>query len=266
MNKSLINEDKYKKLLDSLKKEIEKESFENDLKKVQDIDLNHYAKILNKSEFLSIIEYYKKENIIENEFDNILVLLPGNPEIVFRLCIEAVRYNVNLMIGIEDFCLAQNNFIIELFEKIINDANLKNRIELKNLLKDSEIVELSDRVDKTIIIGNSNLYNRLESKIENLKLNPYGIFEIYSDSEEFQELEEKVFEYFIQNEFESESYNDLNINQATKLINKNGYHFCCVLFSNDKENQKVFKENIDSEYVIINKNPFKKIKFKFEII
>lgn len=49
---------------------------------------------------------------------------------------------------------------------------------------------------------------------------------------------------------------------AVRIINKNGYKFSTVLFSKDEEKQKYFKDNIESQYVIINKNPFKEIKFK----
>ncbi len=266
MNRKIIDEEKYQKVLNVLENEIDNENFEKDLKQVQHIDLNHYTKILNKTEMLKIINEYKTQKIIENEINKILVLLSGNPEIVFRLCLEAIKYNVDFIIGIEDFCLAQNKLIIEKIMNIFNNQNIKIKIKLKNLLKDSEIIEIAKQNDKVIIIGNSNLYNRLENEIENLKFNFYGIFEVYSDSNDFKELEETIFEYFTQNQFEAECYDDLTLEKAIKIINKNGYHFCSLLFSNNKEYQEIFKKNIESKYVIINKNPFKEIKFEFEII
>ena len=84
------------------------------------------------------------------------------------------------------------------------------------------------------------------------------------DSDEYEELEKTFFDYCYQKEFEAEDYSDLEIEEAVRLINKNGYKFSVVLFSKDKEKQKLFKQ-IDSKYIIINKNPFKEIKFKLEI-
>ena len=101
-----------------------------------------------------------------------------------------------------------------------------------------------------------------ELDISNIELNPYGIFEVYSDSEEFEELEETFFEYCYQKEFEAENYSDLENDDAIRLINKNGYKFAVILFSKDIELQKEFRESINAQYVIINKNPFKEIKFK----
>ena len=266
MDKKLIDKEKYQKILNLLKEEINKESFERDLKKVQDIDLKHYSKIIGKLEFLKIIEEYKNENLIENEINNVLILLPGNPEILFRVCLDMIRYNVDFTIGIEDFCLSQNTLIIDVIKNILEKLNIRISIDLKNLMEDREIIEISNEIDRTIIIGNSNLYNRLEDKVENLKFNTYGIFEVYSDSQEYEELEEKFYEYLEQNGFEGEGYSDINFEDAIRIINKKGYHFCTILFSKDKNKQKVFEENVNSEYVIINKNPFEKIKLKLEII
>ena len=86
--------------------------------------------------------------------------------------------------------------------------------------------------------------------------------EIYSDSDEFEELEQAFFEFCYENEFEIENYSDLNFEDCIRLINKSGYKFCSVLFSKDEIKQKVFKESVNSKYIIINKNPFKEIKFK----
>lgn len=249
------------KIISNINKEITSENFEEDLKKMQNIDLKHYKKkttVEDLKKYLS--EYIPNENISQNR---VMVLLPGNPEIVFKTCLEILNNKADAIIGIQDFCLAQNTLIIELINKIIKENNLKIKLELKNLLKDNEIIELSKKVDKVICIGDSNLYNRLENKITNIKLNPYGIFELYSDSEEYEELEKTFFDYCYQNEFEAEDYSDLDFEDAVRLINKNGYKFSAVLFSKDEEKQKKFK-TIESKHIIINKNPFKEINFKVE--
>lgn len=267
MNEKIIsNNIFYDKILDSIDKEISSKNFEVNLKKVQNIDSNHYKEKITISDMKKCLEEYKLEekSLNKNNIKKLMILLPGNPEIVFRICLEILNTNIDVIIGIQDYCLGQNTLIIETINQIIKNNNLKINIELKNLLKDSEIIAKSQNVDKVICIGDSNLYNRLESQIKNIKLNPYGIFEIYSDSEDFEELEKTFFEYCYQNEFEAEDYSDLDFEDAVRLINKNGYKFSAVLFSKDEKKQKIFK-TIDSKYVIINKNPFKEIKFKLEI-
>lgn len=254
----------FDKFLIELEKEISNKDFLKLLKDAQTIDGKHYKKMINEEHLKSVINEYKDLENFEKNLKKVLILLPGNPEIVFKLGIEAIRNNMTLIIGIEDFCLAQNTILIETINKVLEKIKNKNRVILKNLLNDFEIIENSKLVEKTIIIGNSNLYNRLQNKID-VTLNPYGIFEVYSDSDEFEELQEMIFEVFNQNEFEVEFFDDLKFDDAIKIINKQGYKFCTMLFSNDKEKIKSFKDKINSEYVIVNKNPFKQIKLKLDI-
>ena len=268
MSENLISNSKilYDKILDDINKEISTKEFEKDLEKVQSIDSNHYKEKITISDMKKCLEDYKLEKraLNKNDRKKVLILLPGNPEIVFRICLEILNSNVDILIGIQDYCLGQNTLIVDTINQIIKNNNLKINLEFKNLLKDSEIIAKSKNIDKVICVGDSNLYNRLESQIENIELNPYGIFEIYSDSDDFEELEKTFFEYCYQNEFEAEDYSDLEFEDAVRLINKNGYKFSVVLFSKDEEKQKIFK-TINSKYIIINKNPFKEIKFKLEI-
>lgn len=264
-NKKLIDSEKFLKFLDLLKKKISNKEFQKGLIRIQEIDLKHYMKKIKLDELNQYISEYQELEFNKNKYEKLQILLPGNPDVIFKICLNAIRYDVNMIIGIEDFCLAQNTFIVETINEIITACNLKNKIEIKNLLKDNEIIEISNNVDLTICIGNSNLYNRLSNKIKNIKLNPYGIFELYSDSEEFKELQEKIFEYSVQNQFELELYDELEFEEAVEAMNRDGYKFCSILISKEQEKIKKFKENIDSKYIIVNENPFKKINFEFSI-
>ncbi len=252
------------KLISIINKEISTKNFEELLKKHQIIDENHYKEKITIDDMKRYLDEYKMAENASDKAKKVLILLAGNPEIVFKCCLETLNRNLDMTIAIQDYCLAQNTLIVDAMNDIIKNNNLKSKLNLKNLLKDTEIINESKNVDKVICIGDSNLYNRLEEKIKNLELNPYGIFEIYSDSDEYEELEKTFFDYCYQKEFEAEDYSDLEIEEAVRLINKNGYKFSVVLFSKDKEKQKLFKQ-IDSKYIIINKNPFKEIKFKLEI-
>lgn len=249
------------KIISDINKEISSKSFESDLKKVQEIDSNHYKEKITIEEMKKYLDEYKSaENV---NIGNVMILLAGNPEVVFKSCLEILNTKLDAIIGIQDFCLAQNTLIVEMINKVIKNNNLKIKLELKNLISDKQIIELSKNIHKVICIGDSNLYNRLEDKVKNIELNSFGIFEIYSDSEEYEELEKTFFDYCYQNEFEAEDYSDLEFEDALRIINKNGYKFASVLFSKDKEKQEKFK-TIDSKYIVINKNPFKEIDFKLK--
>ena len=265
MNDNLINNNKnlYDKIFDEINKEISSKNFEDNLKKVQKIDSNYYKEKITIEEIKKYLEQFKNNEILKYNDEKIMILQHGNPEIIFQVCLEVLKNKIlEATIVIQDFCLGQNTLIIETINEIFKQNKLNKKINLENLLDDDQISKKSKEYNKVISIGDSNLYNRLEDEISNLELNPYGIFEVYSDSEEFEELEKWFFEYCYQKEFEAEDYSDLEFKDALRLINKNGYKFTTLLLSKDEEKQKEFRENVKSKYVIINKNPFKEIKFR----
>lgn len=262
MSKNLIN-NIYEKIFDDISKEISTKDFQECLKKVQKVDSHYYKEKITIEDLKKYLLQCKSDEKYEYEDNKIMILQRGNPEIIFQICLEMLKNKtVEVEIVIQDFCLGQNMLIIETINEILKQNRVNKKINLENNLKDNQILEISKAFNKVICIGDSNLYNRLENKIPNLELNPYGIFEVYSDSDEFEELEETFFEYCYQKEFEAESYNDIEFKDVVRLINKNGYKFSVVLFSKDEEKQKEFREKIESKYVIINKNPFKEIKFE----
>lgn len=265
MNDNFINKNKnlYDKIFNDLKKEILTKGFEESLKETQRIDSNYYNEKITIEEMLEYLEQYKNYEHSKDKVGKIMLLQRGNPEVIFQICLEILRSDIiEISLVIQDFCVGQSTFIVETINEIFKQNKINKKIAISNLLSDEEIIEKSKDYNAVISVGDSNLYNRLEVEIPNLKLNPYGIFEVYSNGEEFKELEETFFEYCYQKEFEAENYGDLKFNDAIRLINKNGYNFAAILFSKDEVEQKEFKEKINSKYVIINKNPFKEIKFR----
>lgn len=257
----------YEKFLSNLEKKISEIEFEKALSKVRKIDENHYSKTILVQEMKNIIlEYKEKEIVIDENIHNIQVILPGNPELVFKLGIEAVRNNVNMIINIEDFCLAQNVFLVDVINTVLKDMKMLEGIKINNLLSNEKIIELSKKLDLSMCIGNSNDYNMLCSKISNLKFYPYNILELYSDSNNLEEVRRAVYNYAMLNEYEIEIYDmDLEIDEVIKEINRDGYGFCSIILSKDKEKINKFKNEIQSKYVIANENPFKKLKFEFDL-
>lgn len=256
----------YNIFLDKLEIKIQEKEFRDSLKKVIEIDSNYYSKQIEENELLKIITEYREKEIINPSKKKVQVLLLGNPELVFRLGIEAVRNNSYMLIGIDDFCLAQNKFIVEAINSTIKECNLKIEIDLKNVLTVNEIINNNLSLNKTICIGDSNKYNLLLNKIDNLQFYPYNIFEVYSDSDEFDDLRKKIYNYAISNGYEIEMYDmELKIDDVIEIMNADGYGFCSVLLSKDNEKQEKFKQEIYSQYVIVNENPFKKTEFKLEI-
>ncbi len=256
----------YKNFLRALESLILEKEFNQKLKEVINIDKKHFEKEIDINILKDIIDDYKTKEINENSYKKIQVLLYGNPEIVFKLCIEAVRNNVSMIIGIEDFCVAQNTLILKIVDMALKNCKLKLNIKLENLLSDEKIMKNNENVDFTLCVGNSNTYNSLENKINDLRFYPYNIFDIYIEGDEFEELKSKLFDFAMLNGYEFEILDsDIEFDDIIDVINENGYGFCSILLSKDRKKQQKFKEEIGSEYVVINKNPFTEINFKLEL-
>ncbi len=268
-NKLDISNEMYKEFLRRLENRITDKNFNEALENVQKIDEKYYSENINVEELKNIVLEYTDKTIkfVEN-LEKIQVILPGNPEIVFKLGIEAIRQNVRMIIDIDDFCLAQNTLLVDVINLIAQEMKLGEVIKLQNLVKDEDISKVSEKLDMTLCIGNSNDYNRLNKryKISNLKLYPFNIFELHSDSLELEEVRRGLFDYISRNQFDVEIYDiDLEIDDVIEEMNRDGYGFCSILLSKDKEKIKKFKENIKSKYVFVNENPFKKIKFELDL-
>ena len=259
----------YNHFLRNLEKIISDQEFQKRIEQMRNIDKNHYTENILIDELKNIIsEYMEKDIVTIDNIKKVQIILPGNPEIVFRLGIEAVRNNVKMIINIDDFCLAQDTLLIEAINSAANESKLSKIVELKNLIKDEDIFNVSKTVDSTVCVGNSNDFNRLNKKykIPNLKFYPFNIFELYSDSYELEEVRKGLYDYAMRNQFEMEIYDiELDIDEVINEMNKYGYGFCSILLSKDKEKIKKFKENIKSKYVCVNENPFKVIKFEFDL-
>lgn len=268
-NKLDISNEMYKDFLRRLENRITDKNFSEALENVQKIDEKYYSENINVEELKNIVLEYTYKTIKSMEkLEKIQVILPGNPEIVFKLGIEAIRQNVRMIIDIDDFCLAQNTLLVDVINLIAQEMKLGEVIKLQNLVKDKDIYEESEKLNMTLCIGNSNDYNRLNKryKISNLKLYPFNIFELHSDSLELEEVRRGLFDYISRNQFDVEIYDiDLEIDDVIEEMNRDGYGFCSILLSKDKDKIKKFKESIKSKYVFVNENPFKKIKFELDL-
>lgn len=259
--------EKYLLFIDKLEKKIQDKKFINELEKYHEIDKKHCNKFITIGELENVIKEYKKLDVIDNNFKKIQIITIGNPETIFRLCIEAIRYSISITFSIDDFCLAQNMFIVNIVNLISKELKLGIKLELENSVSIDIIIQKSQKYERNICIGDVNRYNALCESIENIEIYPYNVYEMYTDSDEFDELKEKIYNYASINGYELDIIDEeMKIDDVVEEINNNGYGFCAIIFSKDKEKCEKFRKNIKSDYVIVNENPFTKVKFKEDFL
>lgn len=252
----------FDEILKKIQYKIDEKEFNKNLKKFQKIDLKYYDMIITKDKIKDILKFYQEKEVYDLPNKEYIAVLDGNPNEVFSLCIEAIRYNINLKICIDDFCVAQNMFLVDLMKNIFGK---KINISLLNLVNDNELIEYSKNVYKTIFISTSQRYEELKEKIKNNVFYPYNLIDIFYEDEKFEDVIDYIYKYSEVNHYQIDIYEDLNFLDAIRLINKDSYKFISIILTDDKKHSRIFKEKIDSKYVFVNTNPFDKVKFELDI-
>ena len=209
---------------------------------------------------IHILKENTEKEIFDLSSESVLIEHYGDPYFTTLLCIEALTYQNSITIGIEDLCLGINKAIVKIFNDVFKDNKLEIKITLKNNFTISEIHNYN--FGKIVCLGNTNAYSDL-SKNSGIIVKNVPLFSValYYDSDEFYDLVEKIVDYCDRNYYEIEVFdNDDEFEDSVYMIN-NSNMYCSVILSKDEEKQKTFKEQIKSEMICVNENPFKLFKF-----
>lgn len=207
---------------------------------------------------IGLLETFKNRSIISKEKRKILIQHYGNPYVTAMVCLESLINQAELVIGIEDFCYGLNQAIV----KIFNDVLQEPKILLKNNLTLQEIEEI--KPDKVVCLGNSNAYMRFR-KMKNVEVQNVSLFEVvvYYDSEEYEELVQKIRNYANHNFYEIEIFDETeDFEDVIYAINHSKNQYCAAILSKDKEKQEKFEQKIEAKIICVNENPFTKFELK----
>lgn len=255
--KNKINKIQIKVFCEKLEEELKEK--QNIIKEVNEIDRKYYNKIVELNDLIKIVESYKNKKE-ENLNKNILCIYNGNPEITLKLCLESVLLRSNFIMDIQDFMVGVNKIIVELANNILKQFNTK--LYLYNLVQFKEIKDAEDNLDKILCIGNTNEFIKLsEQKLYKLDFYPYKSLEVYCEDDKFEEIQRMIYEYSMTNQYEVEVFKQDRIDNIIGQMNEFGNGYCSVLLSENKEYIKKFKEQVQSEIVCVNENPYNKIVF-----
>jgi len=234
----------YNAMLSRIQKEIIKHKEE--IERIRQIDLKHCKIKVEVDRILEIIEFYKKLKI-ENIEKQILVYCNGNPYIVINLAMISILNNISIKVNIDKTMIGVNRYILEIIKNISKENNLKSEIKI------TENINYSDNI---ICIDKINEYNILKKNGKEAKYIPYQSLDIYSDSEEFNELFENIYNYAISVNIDVDIFEEEGIYGLLKY-GKGKYKL--ILTKNNKILEKYKNKN-----VYINENPFKEEKVVFD--
>ena len=247
-----INNENLNRLYGKIKKElIERTEIINELLKID----YKYCKIkINIQMLIDLMDRFSEEKIDIQEEKRILIKYSGNPYITLNLCIIAILTKSTILLEFNEYMLGINTLIIEVINESLKYFNTDNLIYL-NSKKDTE------DIDKIICIDDINEYNAYLRE-KNTKVRFYSLYymDYYTDTDEFEELEDLIYEFAENNLIPIEGYSELYVDNAIELMKK-GIGQSIVILTNNKQTQEAIEKNIKNKKIYINKNPFEeKIK------
>lgn len=255
MKYNVNNNNLYKVLL-NIKEHIENKKMY--IEKLLQIDYKYCNFKVNINIFNHIIKKFQNEKINTNKQQKIIIHYNGNPYLTLNLSILSILTNTTIFLEFDECMLGINRFILETVNNVLQDFQTDSLIFINK--RNEEIIE---NVDKIICIDDINKYNTyLCKKIQNVEFYTYNYMDFYTDSDEFEELTELIYNYAENNFISIESYSEFNLDEALKIMQK-GLGREIILLTNNEDTKKKFKDKFNNKKIYINENPFEK---RLEII
>lgn len=214
-----------------------------------------YCKIRTDIKMLkNILDSLKSEKIDIQKEQKILIKYNGNPCITLNLSIIAILTKSIIILDCNECMIGVNSLIVE----TVN--NSLNNFKTDKLIYSSDKKQEAENVDKIICIDDINKYNSyLREKNIKARFYSFSYLDFYSDSDEYEEIEEMIYRFAEENQIPIEVYSELEINEAIQMM-KNGLGKSAVILTNNEETKRTFEENIQNKKLYINRNPFEQSK------
>lgn len=230
--------------------EIEENLKENKetINKLLKID-NQYCKMkINLEMLINVINSLKNEEIDIQEQQKISIKYNGNPCITLNLSILAILCKNIIVLDYGETMIGINSFIVQIVNDVLKDYKTDKLIYINE--------EKDDDIDKIICIDDIYKYNTYRQN-QSTKIQFYSLeyLDFYSDSDEFDEIQELIYKYAEINSIPIENYSELGVNEAIQMM-QNGLGKSIVVLTKDDETKESFRKKIKDKKIYINKNPF----------
>lgn len=242
-------------LIDNLKKSlVENSNFITDANKV-DVKVN--KKQIKIKKLIEIIDSYRETECVLNSDERKIVIYKGDPYITLHICMQAITQRTKVLLLHEEFMVGVNKVLLSIIEKVLKAYNIENLIDeaIDYSLKD--IKSLKETYDEVVVIGNTTMYQILEKKKYKVKYFPYNNIALYCEEHELSKLQEAIYIYANENQFEIEILYDTSIRSVIDRINNDRFKNVAILLTKSNENKMMFEKDIKGKDVYVNDNPFK---------
>lgn len=218
-------------------------------------DVKSYKKQIKIKELLNIIDSYKNSECSLSEDERKIVVYKGDPYLTLHICMQALIRRNKVILLHEEFMLGVNEIIIQLFNNVLKEYKIFNLIDEINKYTIKEVEKIKSYYDEIIVIGDTTSYQLFED--EKIKFYPYNNLILYCDTDELEKLQEAIYIYANENQYEIELLYEDNIDNVINIINLNDFANIAVLLTKSPKNKEKFEVGIKNKEIYVNDNPFK---------
>lgn len=204
----------------------------------------------------------RSKNLLIDGIGNLGVIYDGNPELLLYLSLKALKTNNNIIFFQKDEDRKINNYIINIINTFLEKNNYNTVITIEKIENKKDVQQYQNYLDTIICIGEIIEYDNLKEYVKtNVIYSAYGTLSLYMDDKNLRDILLDMDEYIFNNNLILDLYKDEDVKDVVQKINEKGENFCTVIFTKDIKKASYFIENVNSENVYVNKNPFKDYNF-----
>lgn len=207
-------------------------------------------------EMLKIIEIYRDSECELNDDERKIIFYKGDPYLTIHLCLQAVTQRIKILLVQDDFLIGVNEILLKIVENVLKEFKIFNLINVENY-SSLELEKIKNDFDEIIAIGDTTIYQVLKENESNVKYFPYNNIGLYCDSKDLLKLQDAIYIYATESDYEIEIYYEEKIDEVIDLINSDPLKDTAVLLTKSNKSKEEFEHKIKNKKIIVNENPFK---------
>ncbi len=219
-------------------------------------DVKVFKKQIKLEEFIKIIDSYKNSECILEDDERKLVIYKGDPYLTLHICLQALITRIKVILIHDEFMLGVNEVLLAIFNEALKEHNIFNLVNRESDYSINKIKEIEKLVDGIVVIGDTSVFQGLDIE-KNIKYYPYNNIMLYCENEELEELQEAMYIYANENQYEMEILYEDTLEEAINIINSDEFVNMAILLTKSEESKMDFETLIKDKDVYVNNNPFK---------
>lgn len=220
-------------------------------------DIKIHKKQIKIDELKTIIDGYKNAESTVGDKGSKIVVYKGDPYLTLNICLQALIENQKVLLVYDEFMLGVNEVIIRVFNNLLKQYNIFNLVNKLNEYSNKSIKEVEDIYDEIVVIGDTSMYQSIDTE-KKINFYPYNNIMVYCEDEELEKIQQAIYMYANENQFEIEIVYEDSIDDAINIINAEYFANIAILLTQNSESKEKFETNVKQKEIYINKNPFQK--------